>query len=657
MMKRFALALASAAISIVVLRAGGPFDAKLSSERQIVQVLNRLTFGPRPGDVEEVRRIGLDKWIDLQLHPERIPENQDLDARLEPFETLRMDSVQVVKQYAQAPQMMMMMNPEPNAMNLLSQEERRKVMNGTAEERRAALSAMDEDKRKQVLLTMPPTNLASIPEFQQEADEARKQQQTKRQEEMRRRNPPLDDLLTFDQIATVMRGDPDQLKELFAGLEPEKRGQVAGAMRPQALSDFPDLRREGMKLRQPLQVVSGDLKAGKLLRAIYSDRQLEEVLVDFWFNHFNVYEGKNIQLVNSSLYRGLLVSYERDAIRPHVLGHFKDLLLATARHPAMLYYLDNWQSMSTDTQDRLQVGPFSRGLNQVFLGPAAARQLHGLNENYGRELMELHTLGVGGGYTQQDVIDVARCFTGWTVRRSDDPEFAFIGFMHDDSEKVVLGHKIPAGGGENDGLQVIDILAHHPSTARFISRQLAQRFVADDPPESLVNRMAQTFQKTDGDLRAVLAVMFSSTEFLSEGAWQAKIKSPFEMVVSALRATGADARDNYALVQKISDLGEPLYGKVEPNGYPLIGDGWLGTADLLGRMSFATTLAAGTIPGVKVNASQWEGKDVPAIARDLLGRDTAPETLEAISTGLQGKESNPRAVAGLIIGSPEFNRR
>jgi uncharacterized protein (DUF1800 family) len=271
--------------------------------------------------------------------------------------------------------------------------------------------------------------------------------------------------------------------------------------------------------------------------------------------------------------------------------------------------------------------------------------------------MELQTLGVGGGYTQQDVIEVARCFTGWTVRKPDDPEFAFIDFMHDDSEKTVLGHKIPVGGGESDGLQVIDILVHHPSTARFISRQLAQRFVSDDPPESLVNRMALTFQKTDGDLRAVLATMFSSTEFLSEGAWQAKIKSPFEMIVSALRATGADALDSYTLVQKIAALGEPLYGKVEPNGYPLIGDGWLGTADLLGRMSFATALVAGQIPGVKVDASQWDGKDASAIARDLLGRDATPETLEALSNALQGKESTPRTLAGFIVGSPDFNRR
>jgi uncharacterized protein (DUF1800 family) len=266
--------------------------------------------------------------------------------------------------------------------------------------------------------------------------------------------------------------------------------------------------------------------------------------------------------------------------------------------------------------------------------------------------MELHTLGVNGGYTQQDVIEVARCFTGWTVRKPQTPEFMFVDYMHDDGEKTVLGRKIGAGGGVKDGLQVIDILARHPATAKFISKQLAQRFVADEPPQALIDRMAQTFLKTDGDLRAVLQTMFASAEFLSEGAWQAKIKSPFEMVVSAVRATGADTLDSTALTQKISDLGEPLYRKVEPNGYPLTGDAWLGTADLLGRLSFATALVNGRVPGVKVDPSRWEGKDARAISRDLLGKDATQETLGAMSSGMP-----PLSLAALIIGSPEFNRR
>jgi uncharacterized protein (DUF1800 family) len=237
-----------------------------------------------------------------------------------------------------------------------------------------------------------------------------------------------------------------------------------------------------------------------------------------------------------------------------------------------------------------------------------------------------------------------------------EPEFAFARFMHDEGEKVVLGHKI-SNNGEQDGLQVIDILAHHPSTAKFISRKLAQRFVADDPPQSLVDRMAATFTKTDGDLRAVLQTMFSSTEFFSEGAWQAKMKSPLEMVVSSVRALGGEATDTFTLAQKIADLGEPLYGKVEPTGYPNTGEAWLNTASLLGRMSFAQALASGQIAGVKLNGPELNGKDAAAVARELLGRDPSTQTLGAIEKGLEGKEPSPRTLAGLVISSPDFQRR
>jgi uncharacterized protein (DUF1800 family) len=527
-----------------------------------------------------------------------------------------------------------------------------RVRTGTVEQRKAILESLSDEKRKKVLMQIPPGNLDDLPEYKKEAEEARR-------EDARVRNPQLADLLNPDQVAVATSGNREQLTALLAYLDPEKRQRVINLIPQKTLAAMPDLRRESQRRRAPRQVVSEDLKEAKVFRALYSNRQLQEVLVDFWVNHFNVDEAKNVTQLQNQVHL-LIGSYERDAIRPHVLGHFKDLLLATARHPAMLYYLDNWESAAPGA---FEVGPFAprrgtvNGVPNSILPGAFGQQAHGLNENYGREVMELHTLGVKGGYTQDDVINVARCFTGWTVRDPINPEFVFAAFMHDSGEKTVLGHKIAAGGGEQDGLQVIDILAHHPSTAKFISRELAQRFVADDPPQALVDRMAQTFTKTDGDLRAVLETLFTSPEFFSEGAWQAKIKSPFEMVVSAVRGVGAETSDTYTLVQKIADLGEPLYNKLEPPGYPNTGDAWLSTTGIMGRLNFSAALVSGVLPGVTLDLSRLEGKDSAVLAREILGRDASPETQAAIEKGLEGKEKTPAFIASLVLGSPDFQRR
>jgi uncharacterized protein (DUF1800 family) len=326
----------------------------------------------------------------------------------------------------------------------------------------------------------------------------------------------------------------------------------------------------------------------------------------------------------------------------------------------MLYYLDNWESVAPNA---FEVGPYAprrgtlNGVPNSILPNGLQRLAHGLNENYGREIMELHTLGVKGGYTQDDVIAVARCFTGWTVRDPERPEFVFAPFMHDFGEKTVLGHKIPAGGGEQDGLAVIDILARHPSTAKFISLQLARHFVADNPPQALVDRMALTFTKTDGDLRAVMETMFRSPEFFSEGAWEARIKSPLDIAAGTIRAMGGEVTDAFALVQKIAGMGEALYEKTEPNGYPDVAETWLSAAGLTARMNFAASVISGQVPGVDVSAARWKGMDNAAIARALLGRDASAQTLNAIGAGLEGKDPSPAVIAALVLGSPDFERR
>jgi uncharacterized protein (DUF1800 family) len=390
-----------------------------------------------------------------------------------------------------------------------------------------------------------------------------------------------------------------------------------------------------MRAVAPQQALARDLQEAKLYRAIYSNRQLSEVLADFWYNHFNVHLDKGAD-------RFLVTSYERDAIRPHVLGKFRDILLATAEHPAMLWYLDNWQSVSPDMAQRGRM--------------RQQRRPRGLNENYARELLELHTLGVDGGYTQKDVTEVARCFTGWTIREPRiGARFHFEDRVHDKGEKTVLGVTIPAGGGKEDGLKVLDLLVKHPSTARFISRKLAQRFIADAPPEPVIDRMAATFRKTDGDMREVMRTMLRSREFWSEGAYRAKVKSPLEMVTSAVRATGAEVTSGLALARTIAEMGQPLYRKQEPTGYSNTGSEWVNSAGLLARMNFALALSQNQVRGVRIpeNALNGEGSD---IAARLLFADVGAQTRDALVRA-RNEGKTPEIMAALVMGSPEFQRR
>jgi uncharacterized protein (DUF1800 family) len=401
---------------------------------------------------------------------------------------------------------------------------------------------------------------------------------------------------------------------------------------------------------------------------------------DFWFNHFNVFAGKGED-------RYYLTSYERDVIQPHALGKFKDLLAATAKSPAMLFYLDNFLSADPRAAERqamlramrqARYGSFGRPWPpRPPVNPQGRKNERGLNENYGRELMELHTLGVDGGYTQKDVTEVARCFTGWTI---DKPriyaDFKFDERLHDPDPKIVLGKKIHAGGMK-DGEQVLDLLVHHPSTAKFVSAELARRFVSDNPPPALVNRMAETFQSSDGDIRAVMKTMIWSPEFWSREAYHAKIKTPFELVVSTARALGTDVDTPLSLVQWVGRIGEPLYQCQPPTGYSDKAETWVNTGALLNRLNFSLALAGSRMRGARTDVASLLGADSsvdPKAALDralqvFLGGQAAPATVATLEKQLDNPQvlrarlDDPRGeadlgvIAGLVLGAPEFQRR
>jgi uncharacterized protein (DUF1800 family) len=433
-------------------------------------------------------------------------------------------------------------------------------------------------------------------------------------------------------------------------------------------------------MNNPQAVVVDELSEAKLLRAVYSERQLEEVMTDFWFNHFNVFIGKGPE-------RLLLTNYEQEVIRPHALGKFEDLLVATAKSPAMLYYLDNWMSVGPNSLQALGVpqrpvvryGPYGRP--RIYRGPnpnAKRKQNSGLNENYGRELLELHTLSVNGGYSQRDVTEVAKVFTGWTIDKPDEGmSFRFDPRMHEPGPKFVLGHHIKPKG-EGEGKQVLHMLATSPQTAHFISLKLAQRFVADDPPAALVDRMAKTFQKKKGDIREVLSTLFHSPEFWAEGTYRAKVKTPLEFVASAVRAAGASIDDALPLVRQLNNMGMPLYGAQPPTGYSMKADSWVSSSALLNRMNFALALTSGKVRGVKIDAVELAGGPpapsdlaltLSTMEAKILGSDVSRQTHDSIVAQLSpSQRGDPKktqppkppdasTIAGLLLGSPEFQRR
>jgi uncharacterized protein (DUF1800 family) len=540
-----------------------PKPKSLTEEQRIIHVLNRLGFGARPGDVERVKAMGVEKYIEQQLNPEKINDTVAED-KVRELSVLSMTTAELYEKY-----------PQPG--QLLRQLQARGML---------------------------PAEMST--------DEAPKNNQ----------NP----------------------------LENEKNRKV--------IEEY--YRENG--LQRPQRIIA-ELQASRILRAVYSERQLQEVMVDFWTNHFNVFANKGAD-------RWLLPAYDRDTIRPNAMGKFSTLLQATAQSPAMLFYLDNFQSVSPNANQR-------RGgrLLQQMRPDQPQRQRRGINENYARELMELHTLGVDGGYTQQDVQEVARCFTGWTIfqprggaaavnammgeaGRRNAGTFFFNARVHDDGEKTVLGHKIPAGGGIKDGLMVLDILAHHPSTGKFIATKLVRYFVSDTPPQSLIDRVAATFTKSDGDIRETLKAIFFSKEFNSTEAYRVKIKRPFELVVSAIRTLGADTNGGPGTHQWIARMGEPLYGFQTPNGYSDAAESWVNTGGLLERMNFGLALASNRVQGTRVSLAKngEQAKVMDEYLKNLLAGDISAATREALLKQLEPSDSVTKVV-GLILGTPEFQRQ
>jgi len=687
-------------------------------QRRALHALNRLTFGPRPGDVQQVAEMGVDRWIDLQLHPEKMNDDA-LDGHLQTFRTLRMSSKELAENFPDGQELNQVLNgkksmPSDPALRMVYQVqiERHQEKKDRKERETADKNASGAMSGKAPAngSTMTPNSTAGNTNAAQDNAAA---------------NPNSDSKAAPDAENTMAASDPSSTapappltaaekeearlreEQLYADLEvqqlpnlpPEQRYKKIVSMKlPQQLTLADTLRGgkgqeflEGMTPKQketllamnnPQGVVTGEMAQAKLLRAIYSERQFEEVMTDFWFNHFNVF-------VDKGLDRIMLTSYERDVIRPHVFGKFEDLLVATAKSPAMLFYLDNWLSVGPDSPQALGLPAHPNGPYRRRYPPRQNpnKRHSGLNENYGRELMELHTLSVNGGYSQQDVTEAAKVFTGWTIDKpADGGGFKFDPRMHEPGPKVVLGHRLKPKG-EGEGLELLHRLATSPQTAHFISLKLAERFVADDPSPALVDHMAKTFLKKKGDIREVLRTMFHSPEFWDDGTYRDKVKTPLEFVASAVRATGAEVDDALPLTRQLNNMGMPLYGAQPPTGYSMKAETWVSSSALLNRMNFALALTSGKVKGVKLDVARLTGSDtapldsngtLAKLEANLLDGTVSKQTHDSITAqidaanGGQQKPDNKsgkrkpddlsrsaevNTIAGLLLGSPEFQKR
>jgi uncharacterized protein (DUF1800 family) len=627
--------------------------APLTSDEKILQALNRFTYGPRPGDLERVRAMGLKVWFTQQLNPQSIDDSA-LDARLDAYPAMRLSLQEMMERYPT--QAMIRANLNGRGAGIPGGEAEKAIYADQAAREKNKKNAKDQDAAAMEDTPGFPadraTQIVSLPPDQR-----------------------------FSALCKLRLPDLQQFRK---ALTPEQREHLTDGFTPQQIEAFAAFNR-------PQNVVAAEDVQTKLLRDIYSERQLNEVMVDFWLNHFNVYMKKS----QPAPY--YIAAYERSSIRPFALGRFETLLVATASSPAMLNYLDNSSS----------IGPHSQFATRPFRNPNQKKP-SGLNENYARELMELHTVGVNGGYTQHDVTEVAKVFTGWTVDKrpylnpNEEIQPEFDESKHEPGSKQVLGVTIK-GSGEKEGLQVLHLLATSPKTAQFISTKLAIRFVSDNPPQPMIDRMAKTFLSSNGDIRKVLVTMINSPEFFSRDTYRAKVKTPQDFVVSAVRASGAEVTSPGALVDVIAELGMPLYGMQTPNGYSMKSDAWNNTAALIDRMNFALALASNRVAGVTTNwpallgnldpASTPPEAKATALEETLLHIPVSDRTrqtiLAQISTDPAQQEASLRQVAikdrrrdplattprnrrdadlstvdpasalaaGLLFGSPEFQRR
>ncbi|HEY4051608.1 MAG TPA: DUF1800 domain-containing protein, partial [Acidobacteriaceae bacterium] len=591
-------------------------EGQLTEEQRATHALNRLTFGPQPGEVERVQAIGLEKWIDLQLNPDRIDDSL-LEAQLQKYPLMHMPLPAMMEQFPNGAFIRAVADgkaPMPHDrveraiyQNQIDDYEIRKQKQAQEAAGNATQSGVPQIAPQnlavnstQSLTPNAPQTATTNQQSMQAPSDMHNANQPGAAQVAKSKEDPLADAMALEDIASspsmqvheqklyadlattaIVNLPPDQrwnrlvdlkpaeFRAFLKGLSPEERVHLTEGMSPQQKETV-------FALINPTLVVSGELLQTRLLTDIYSQRQLQAVMTDFWLNHFNVY------LKKGPFAPWFLIDYERNAIAPHAMGKFEDLLVATAKSPAMLFYLDNHTS----------IGPNSVAATRVLLNSNNQNKSPGLNENYARELMELHTLGVDGGYTQKDVTEVAKVFTGWTI---DDPRkgggYTFNERRHEPGPKYVLGHTIQENG-EQEGLEVLHILATSAATAHHLSQQLAVRFVSDTPPPALVNRMAKTYLKSDGDIREVLRTMFESPEFWSKDVYRAKVKTPEEFVISAVRATNGEVLRPVLLLNAMNELGMPFYGCQTPNGYPWTAETWVNTGDLLNRMNISLALAS-----------------------------------------------------------------